>query len=330
MTKASEAFEQQIQRIYELLLDSSADVTWDDHIPDPDNQAQARQIDVSIRRDGKLTVVECRDQQCRQDVQWIEELIGRRTSLAADAVIAVSSSGFTTGALKKAKRHGVVPRDLKRLTDDEVRAWGQQIALTLYFYEYFDMEVSLLFGESSIANLDATAVELELNRHPAMQSIFNAAARQLGELNLLVTENGDRTVKFALRLQLETFSLCGEPVVEVSFCGNARLISREVLSPAVFSYGEPNEDSRYSDALVETFSLGGTSITHDMSRISLFLDISRLEMPPFCQFRFFRVSSEHEMDHEVVELFGLEKLWVHGRALRVSVCSTSESNLGVL
>jgi hypothetical protein len=28
MTKASEAFEQQIQRIYELLLDSGADVTW--------------------------------------------------------------------------------------------------------------------------------------------------------------------------------------------------------------------------------------------------------------------------------------------------------------
>jgi len=179
MTKASEAFEQQIQRICELLLDSGADVTWDDHIPDPDNQAQARQIDVSIRRDGKLTLVECRDQQCRQDVQWIEELMGRRTSLAADAVIAVSSSGFTTGALKKAKRHGVVPRDLKQLTDAEVRAWGQQIALTLYFYEYFDMEVSLFFDETSIANLNATAVELELRRHPAMQSLFNAAARQL-------------------------------------------------------------------------------------------------------------------------------------------------------
>ncbi len=137
-------------------------------------------------------------------------------------------------------------------------------------------------------------------------------------------------MRFALRLQLETFSVCGEPVLEVAFCGNARLISREVLSPAVFSYGEPNEDSRYSDALVETFSLGGTSITHNMSRISLFLDISRLEMPPFCQFRFFRVSSEQEMDQEAVELFGLEKLWVHGRGLKVSLCSTSEPDLTAL
>jgi len=217
----------------------------------------------------------------------------------------------------------VVPRDLKQLTDAEVRGWGQQIALTLYFYEYFDLEVSLLFGETSIANLNATAVELELKRHPVMQSLFNAAARQLGEFDLLATENSGRAVKFALRLQLETFSFCGEPVVEVGFCGSARLISREVLSPAVFSYGEPNADSRYSDALIETFSLGGTSITHNMSRISLFLDISRLEMPPFCQFRFFRVSSEHEMDHEAVELFGLEKLWVHGTGLTINICSMS-------
>jgi len=249
--------------------------------------------------------------------------LGGERRLLHMLLIAVSSSGFTKGALKKAKRHGVVPRDLKRLTDAEVRGWGQQIALTLYFYEYFDLEVSLLFGETSIASLNATAVELELKRHPAMQSLFNAAARQLGEFDLLATENSGRAVKFALRLQLETFSFCGEPVVEVGFCGSARLISREVLSPAVFSYGEPNADSRYSDALIETFSLGGTSITHNMSRISLFLDISRLEMPPFCQFRFFRVSSEHEMDHEAVELFGLEKLWVHGTGLTINICSMS-------
>src|SRR5260221_4348707 len=33
--KASDAFEQQIQRIYELLAASGAEVIWNDHIPDP-------------------------------------------------------------------------------------------------------------------------------------------------------------------------------------------------------------------------------------------------------------------------------------------------------
>jgi hypothetical protein len=57
--KASKAFEQQIHRILELLEGSGAEVTWDDHIPDPDNPSRLRQIDITIRRDGKLTLVAC-------------------------------------------------------------------------------------------------------------------------------------------------------------------------------------------------------------------------------------------------------------------------------
>jgi len=318
----SKAFEQQIHRIYKLLEDSETAVTWDDHIPDPDNPSQPRQIDITIRRNGKLTLVECRDHQSPQNVQWIEGLMGRRTSLAADAVIAVSSSGFTTGALKKAMHHGVIPRDLQQLTDAEVRTWGQQITLTLYFYEYSDLEVSLLFDHSGIAKLDAASIKSELNQHPALQSLFSAAARQLGGINLLADENSRRTVEFALRLQLEAFSLCGEPVVEVGFRGNARLTSRRIVSPAVFAYGKPGEVPRQPEALVEIFPLGKTSITHDAGRISLFLDISQLEMPPFCQFRFFRVSSEHEMDHEAIEFLGADKLLSFGEGIRVNLCST--------
>jgi hypothetical protein len=108
--RTSDAFEQQIRRICELLTDSGAEVTWNDHIPDPDNPAQSRQIDVTIKRDGALTLVECRQHNSRQNVKWIEELMGRRLSLGAQSVIAVSSSGFTAGAVNKAKKHGIIHR----------------------------------------------------------------------------------------------------------------------------------------------------------------------------------------------------------------------------
>jgi len=100
MTKKSEKFELQIRRIHELLEQKGSEVTWNDKIPDPDNIKQPRQIDISIKRDGKLTIVECRIHQKSQNVKWIEELIGRRLSLKADAVIAVSSSGFTHDLVK--------------------------------------------------------------------------------------------------------------------------------------------------------------------------------------------------------------------------------------
>jgi hypothetical protein len=48
-------FERQVERIHQLLETEGTIVTWNDHIPDPDNPAQPRQIDVSIRRDGLLT-----------------------------------------------------------------------------------------------------------------------------------------------------------------------------------------------------------------------------------------------------------------------------------
>src|SRR5206468_1211682 len=100
--RPSEKFEQQISRIHQLIEQAGSEVTWNDDLPDPDNPSQPRQIDVTIRRDGKLTLVECRIHRERQDVKWIEELIGRRVSLHADAVIAVSFSGFTKGAILKA------------------------------------------------------------------------------------------------------------------------------------------------------------------------------------------------------------------------------------
>lgn len=78
---AHKKFERQIERIHQLLEAEGATVTWDDRIPDPDSPSQPRQIDVSIRRDGKLTRVECCIHKEPQDVTWIEELMGRRTSL---------------------------------------------------------------------------------------------------------------------------------------------------------------------------------------------------------------------------------------------------------
>jgi hypothetical protein len=79
--KESEAFEQQIHRIHELLEGSEATVTWNDHIPIQTSPSRSRQIDITIKRNGNLTIVECRQHQSPQDVQWIEELIGRRASL---------------------------------------------------------------------------------------------------------------------------------------------------------------------------------------------------------------------------------------------------------
>jgi Restriction endonuclease len=326
VVRNSTAFEQQVHRIHELIEGSGVEVTWDDHIPDPDNPAQLRQIDITIRRDGKLTFVECRDHRSRQDVLWIEELIGRRASLKADAIIAVSSSGFTAGALAKATGYGIIARDLRALTGLEIQDWGKQVALTLYFYQYSDLELSLCFKRESVARLDIEDVRSEIASYTGIQSLFNAAAQQLGTLNLVNAENAGREVSFGLRLQLDGFQLSGESVLEVDFRGKVALTSKEISSPVVSAYGNPKSAPMQREATIEQFSLGGTSILHAADRISVFLDVSQLEVPPLCQFRFFRLAGHDDVCHEAIELVGLERLWVKGGKMKVNLFSNVASD----
>jgi hypothetical protein len=143
--KKSEQFERQIARIHKLVEEEPSQVTWNDRRPDPDNPTQLRQIDITIQRDGKTTHIECRIHKAPQDVQWIEELIGRRLSLKADAVIAVSSSGYTDGAIKKAKQFHIPLRTLQQLTDDEISLWGRATTVRAIFYEFTDTIIAFTF-----------------------------------------------------------------------------------------------------------------------------------------------------------------------------------------
>jgi hypothetical protein len=318
--KKSAAFERQVHRIYELLGRSGAKAKWDDHIPDPDNPSRLRQIDITVRRNGKLTMIECRDRRDRQDVRWVEELSGRRLSLNADVMVGVSSSGFTPGALKKAKRLGIVLCDLRSLTDLEVESWGGRVRLILYFYQYSDLNLAFCFEPESIPNLDMQAVKMDLASGPYIQSLFNAAATRIDTLNLVKGEPSACALDFGFRAQLNDLKLSGEPVLEVEFKGKAQLISKDVVSPAVVAYGYPNDTNPKREAVVEKYCMGETTIIHDHDRIAIFLDLSQLNVPPFCQFRYFRVAGQQEMEHYKLEIAGLERVWVEG-PMRISICS---------
>jgi hypothetical protein len=148
----------------------------------------------------------------------------------------------------------------------------------------------------------------EIVAHSVTQSLFNAAAQQLGTMNPLKVENAGQTVEFNLLIELPGFRLCGQLVRQVRFRGKAVLIAQDVVSPAVLAYGNPDDDPARREIKVENFSLGRTSIIHDAQRISIFLDVSQVEVGPCWQFRFFRLTGNDEVEHESVELVGVERL----------------------
>lgn len=312
MHSSPAALERQVSRIHELLERSNECVTWNDHIPDPDNPEQLRQIDVTIHRASSLAVIECRLSRKRQNVKWVEELIGRRESLGAQVIIGVSSAGFTKGAQRKAARFGVLLRDLKELTDQEITNWAQQIALVLYYYQYSNVTLSLGFSPQSIQRFEPKNLTTELRSHDAVQAGFNAAAKQLDTLNLIATED-TRMTHFGVRIRPENdIRLCGEPILELCLEGCACLAAKPISSPWTFRYGEPTQSIIDREVTVQRFTLGETSIVHHGPRIAIDIDLSALELPPLSQTRFFRTTSAEELEHESFAITSPRSLRVTG------------------
>ncbi len=236
-------------------------------------------------------------------------------------MIAVSSSGFTAGACKKAERFGIITRDLQALTDAEVRAWGGKVALTLYCYQYEEIEVTLLFSLDSLHRVDQERVREDFRASQVMLSVFNALATQLDNLKLLAQERFRVPVRFSVTLEAPELRMSGEPIIALECTGKGQLVPIPVLATGVIGYGAPGQPPDEREATVEFFELGETAVVHDQQRISVVLDISGLTLPPLCQFRMFHVVGEEEMEHERMELMGAEKLVNTGGRIGVNLAA---------
>lgn len=314
--KPSDLFEQRIHRIHELIEGFDAEVTWDDRIIDPDQPSRRRQIDVTVKRDGRLTIIECRLHGSPQNVKWIEELIGRRQSLGAHAVIAVSASGFTKGAIAKARRYGVLVRDLRELSDDDVGEWGRSIELTLYFFAYSDVVLTITLSLEGLCRIDTLQARDELAQRGILVTVFNQAAKLVGQKLIPAVEDQNLTVTFGFRGEFNPFTLCGEPVLGFAVKGKARMISQR-LSADIEAYGAPSQNFATRDAIIERYDVGETAIVHDGHRISTHIDLSALNLPPLHQFRYVAVNGKETLDHEVFSISGHEALYVNGGPIEI-------------
>jgi hypothetical protein len=307
MTKASDEFEILISRVYQLIEREGASVEWNEKIPDPDNPKQGRQIDILIRKNGLTNFVECRLHKDPQDVQWIEELIGRRVSLEANAIVGVSSSGFTEGAIRKAAKHGVVLNDINHLSDDEIRSWSRSIGISIFYYKYEDFKLSLIF-DNHVSGIDCSKLQKELKNHKGFRSLFTAQLDLLEEQKLIVKGNRNKRVNFHVKFNIEDFVLCNRAVKEVWAEGVASLEEKRLMIPEVLAYGEPCLENDKRSVYIQKFNMGETSVVHHDGHISVTLDLSGFEAPPYWQFRYVTVSSEHEDYMDSLELLYPEKI----------------------
>ena len=86
-----------------------------------------REVDISLRSQigssDILVIVECRDRKGNEDVTWIEQLATKREDVGADKAVAVSSTGFSKGAINLATAENIELRTLEEIDPNEILLW---------------------------------------------------------------------------------------------------------------------------------------------------------------------------------------------------------------
>jgi len=112
MTKQSNAFQKLVHHIHSNSENTETKVTesaplLEQNIEEP----IAREVDILIEKavNGNIAkiAIECRDRACKDDIEWVDSLIGKYRHLDVHNVIAVSNSGFSRAAKLKAKANGI-------------------------------------------------------------------------------------------------------------------------------------------------------------------------------------------------------------------------------
>ncbi len=301
-------FEIMVSQITTLLEGNKGEVTWNERVVDPDNPSQQRQIDVLVRKDNFITLIECRLRKSPQDVKWIEELIGRQISLRANAIIAVSSSGFTKGAIAKAKKFGINVRKVDELSSNEIIAWCKPIKLSLFYWRFINFKLDLFFDSHDLKSLNKLTVMNELKKHPYLHNLLTAHFDIKDSSGLTLREKLGKKNHYQLDLAIDNFILSGASVKKIHSDCLVTLEELPLSIPQVLLYSDPNNSNQ--GVYIQNFNLGETRIIHSKNDISINLDISKLSLPPSSHFMFADFSSNEAVNIEHFELIGGENLQI--------------------
>lgn len=147
-------FEQLVARIEQTLSPAGAVVKTNDRIPSKFT-GRKREVDVSIRfKVGTtpiLITIECRKRKDKQDVTWIEQLVTKKMHLGAARTIAVTSVGLSQEAIKIAKMHDILVRQLSEINKKDIDEWIKiKTVKTIFHHSIIFGTIGIFFYETEL------------------------------------------------------------------------------------------------------------------------------------------------------------------------------------
>ncbi|MFY0643168.1 MAG: restriction endonuclease [Bacteroidia bacterium] len=165
MARQGRNFEKLIEKLEKSAGTNSLNISSPKYLIDKSTGGQ-REIDILVSVDhGTITntvAFECRDRKSKQGVEWIEAIISKYNDLDVDKVIAVSTGGFTKGALAKAKRNHIETRTFGEIDLKTVEAWWHMPYITKFDADFKFISSGIkYFKKEDEQYPDKSIVELE-------------------------------------------------------------------------------------------------------------------------------------------------------------------------
>lgn len=115
-----------VERLETVLAGSPVEVQSPEYI-EGRNSGVRREVDVSLRgtvgSSPIFVMVECRDRESVQGVDWLEQVETKRDDVGADKAVVVSSGGFAGSVREYAQALGIEVRELSEVTAPNVFGW---------------------------------------------------------------------------------------------------------------------------------------------------------------------------------------------------------------
>jgi len=128
MANTGKQLERLVQEIEEKLLPEGFSVSANERVFN-DSGVQIAEFDIEITGYLGSTfvkwLIECRDRPSEGSApgSWIEQLVGRRNRFNFSKVTAVSTTGFSEGAMEYAEQDGIDLRSVNSLTPESITDW---------------------------------------------------------------------------------------------------------------------------------------------------------------------------------------------------------------
>lgn len=150
-------FELLVKRIKEH-QSPDARISSPEFVDDVDT-GQPREVDIGVRvprnGDERFIAIECRDRTAQQSVEWIEQLISKKESIGADALIAITSSRFSKPARIKALKHGIILAEMSQRLPEELSELAKSFFIKLEYLAPEILSIDLQLPSFLIEDLDA-------------------------------------------------------------------------------------------------------------------------------------------------------------------------------